>query len=180
MQIVGFYQAFGPACFALLGLWFVVLQIRSDLLGDPSAQRRAYGVALNFALPGVMSLLSLVDTATHTFWRVSFAIVGFGGAAAMVFVYVVHLQIRRGLTGSRLLTLLFSSGAYASIGIYAAVGALAIVGGANALRAVAVLQTAVVFLGFNLAWLLLIEERQSGPQPSTPSEPEGVPVERSR
>jgi hypothetical protein len=182
MQIVGFYQAFAPACFALLGLWFVVVQIRYDhgWKDNPDAQHRAYGVALNFALPGVMSLLALVDVSTHTFWRVSFAIAGFGGAAAMVFAYAVHLKAQRSRTGSRLQAFLFGVGSYASIVFYVAVGALACVGGADALRAVAVLQTTVVFLGFNLGWLLLIEGGPPAPQPSTPSEPEGMPVERTR
>jgi hypothetical protein len=179
MQIPDFYQAFAPACFALLGLWFVVLQIRPDWIGDSVAQPRAYGVALNFALPGVMSLLALVDVSTHTFWRVSFAVVGFGGALAMAFAYTVHLRAQGRRTASRLLTILFGLGSFASVVIYVAVGALAAVGGANALRADAVLLTTVVFLGFNLAWLLLIEERQPA-QPSAPSEMAAVLVEEMR
>ena len=39
------------------------------------------------------------------------------------------------------------------------VGALAVVGGLRALRAEAVLLTLLVFLGFNVAWLLLLDER---------------------
>jgi hypothetical protein len=38
-------------------------------------------VALHFSLPGLMSLLSLVDPASTTLWRVSFAIVAAGVVA---------------------------------------------------------------------------------------------------
>ena len=55
-----FYTAFSPACLALLGLWLVVVQMRlpqwqaSD--AAPAYQRASYGIALHFALPGLMSL----------------------------------------------------------------------------------------------------------------------------
>ncbi len=43
--------------------------------------------------------------------------------------------------------------------LYILIGALAVVGGIRALRAEAVLLTLLVFLGFNVAWLLLLDER---------------------
>jgi peptidoglycan/LPS O-acetylase OafA/YrhL len=71
MDLGAFYGAFGPACFALLGLWVVAVQVRvEDWLDDPERKRRCYGIALHFALPGLMSVLALVDEQTHTFWRV--------------------------------------------------------------------------------------------------------------
>jgi hypothetical protein len=58
-----FYGAFSPACFALLGLWLVVVQIRMrEWQGSTAHRRRSYGVALHFVLPGMMSLLALVDS----------------------------------------------------------------------------------------------------------------------
>ena len=46
-----FYGAFSPACFALLGLWLVVVQIRlREWQGSAVHRRRSYGVALHFAL----------------------------------------------------------------------------------------------------------------------------------
>ncbi len=76
-------------------------------------RRRSYGVALHFALPGVMSLLALVDPQDSAFWRVSFAIVALGGAFR---------------------------------------------GGLAVLRTEAILLTILVFLGFNVAWLLLFDD----------------------
>lgn len=107
-MLSGFYGAFSPTCFALLGLWLVVVQIRLREWGDSAPQRRrAYGVALHFALPGMMSLLALIDPADPVFWRVSFAVIALSGAA--------------------------------------------------------VLLTLLVFLGFNVAWLLLFDSRHSSP-----------------
>lgn len=183
MGIPEFYEAFAPACFALLGLWFVALQIRdTEWKGDSLAQRRAYGVALSFALPGVMSLLALVDISTHTFWQVSFAIVGLGGAVAMFFVFWYHVQARRVRIRLRHLTVAdwIDAAACASIGLYLAVGALAAVGGATSLRTVAVLLTIAVFLGFNLGWLLLVENRSSDTGSSAPTDAAAAAADRRR
>ena len=121
MDLVAFYQAFSPACFALLALWIVVVQLRIDeWQKDPVRQRRAYGVALHFVLPGMMGVLAL----------------GVAAYAAAIVLYVL-------------------------------IGVLAIFGGAAVLRAEAVLQTILVFLGFNVAWLLLFDGRS--PAPVTPS-----------
>jgi hypothetical protein len=43
-----FYGAFAPACFALLGLWLVVVQLRlADWRGSAFHLKRSYGVALH-------------------------------------------------------------------------------------------------------------------------------------
>jgi hypothetical protein len=52
--------------------------------------------------------------------------------------------------------------AYATaIVLYLVIGALALFGGLAVLRAEAVLLTILVFLGFNVAWLLLFEDNPS-------------------
>jgi hypothetical protein len=73
--------------FSLLGLWIIVVQTRHREWRQSAVhRRRAYGVALHFSLPGLMSLLSLVDPASTTLWRVSFAVVAAGGVMALVLV----------------------------------------------------------------------------------------------
>jgi hypothetical protein len=63
-------------CFTLLGLWIIVVQTRhGEWRHSAIHRRRAYGVALHFSLPGLMSLLSLVDPASTALWRICFAIV---------------------------------------------------------------------------------------------------------
>ena len=71
-MLTDFYVAFATVCFTLLGLWIIVARTRhAEWRHRPVHRRRAYGVALHFSLPGLMSLLSLVDPASTTLWRVS-------------------------------------------------------------------------------------------------------------
>jgi hypothetical protein len=85
--LTDFYVAFATVCFTLLGLWIIVVQTRhADWRRRSVHRRRAYGVALHFSLPGVMGLLSLIDPASTTLWRVSFAVAAGGGAVVLVLV----------------------------------------------------------------------------------------------
>jgi hypothetical protein len=66
------YGAFAPACFALLGLWLAVVQIRiGDWRDNENSKRMSYVIVLNFLLPGLMGVLSLVDPQDAAFWRAS-------------------------------------------------------------------------------------------------------------
>ena len=167
MDLSAFYGALSPACFALLGLWLVAVQVRLPLWeNDPERRRRSYGVALHFALPGMMSMFALIDLQTAVFWRVSFVIVGLGGAVVMVAVRGYPVPRERGQAGVRGLPAAdrLSLAAYvAAIVLYVLIGILAVRGGLYALRTEAVLQTLLVFLGFNVAWLLLLDDRKPAP-----------------
>ncbi len=146
-MLTDFYIGFSPACFSLLGLWLVVVQINADRwLADPVRRRRAYGVALHFALPGLMSLLALVDPGSEGMWRVSFAIVAVGGAAVMA-------AVRGPLDGP---VRLDHAAQVAAVIIYLLIAVLAVVPN-SLLRQEAVLLIVLVFLGFNVAWLLLCD-----------------------
>jgi hypothetical protein len=86
-MLTDFYVAFATVCFTLLGLWIIVVQTRhGEWRHSAVHRRRAYGVALHFSLPGLMSLLSLVDPASTALWRISFAIVAAGGVLALAVV----------------------------------------------------------------------------------------------
>jgi hypothetical protein len=162
-----FYGAFSPACFALLGLWLVIVQIRlREWQGSAVHRRRAYAVALYFALPGIMSLLALVDPRDSGFWRISFAIVALGGAIVLATVRGLPLRgVPPGQPGAAgtdapprpdqlgLATYIIG------ILIYVLIAALAFTGGLAALRTEAILLTLLLFLGFNVAWLLLFDDR---------------------
>ena len=153
-----FYTAFAAICFTLLGLWLIVAQTRhADWRREARLRRRAHGVAMNFSLPGLMSLLSLVNPDSVLLWRVSFAVAALGG--------MVVLAVLRGVDPSR-----FGVAAYAlAMILYALIAVVAIAPGVVAgiglmvvaIRVEAVLLTLLVFLDVNIAWLLLFEERAS-------------------
>ena len=69
-MLTDFYISFSAVCFTLLGLWLVVVQTRhAEWRGSPLHRRRGYGVAMYFSLPGLMSLLALVNPASSALWR---------------------------------------------------------------------------------------------------------------
>ena len=149
-MLSAFYGAFSPACFALLGLWLVVVQIRiGDWRDNENTKRMSYVIALNFLLPGLMGVLALVDPLDASFWRVSFAVLGVGGA-------IGSYLVRRIPTGDRL----GAAGYWTAIALYVIVAVLAAIGGTDLLRTEAVLLTALIFVNFNIGWLLLFAPDQ--------------------
>jgi hypothetical protein len=169
-MLTDFYVAFSTVCFTLLGLWIIVVQTRHGEWRQSAVhRRRAYGVALHFSLPGLMSLLSLVDPASTTLWRISFAIVAAGGVLALVLV--------RGPAPTRL-----GAAAYvAAVVLYLLIALVAVAPGlvadlgvlARPLRVEAVLQTILVFLGVNVAWLLLFDQAPPPSDLGDPIQPRG-------
>lgn len=82
-----FYGAFAPLCFTLLGLWLIVVQTRhAEWRRSPVHRARAYTLAVNLALPGMMALLGLVDPANQTLWRVGFAAIALAGIAVLAWL----------------------------------------------------------------------------------------------
>lgn len=154
-MLTDFYVAFATVCFTLLGLWIIVVQTRhADWRRSSVHRRRAYGIALHFSLPGLMGLLSLIDPASTALWRVSFAIAA--GAGAIVLILVRGPAPTRLGTASYLAAVLL----YALIAIVAIAPSIVPDFGVSARpqRVEAALLTVLVFLGANVAWLLLFDE----------------------
>jgi hypothetical protein len=143
-MLTDFYIAFSPVCFSLLGLWLVVIQINATgWLRDKLNWRRAYGVALHFALPGMMSLLALIEPQNPDVWRASFAIISLSGAAVLaLFGRIPGHKVPDHLAQAL------------AILLYVTIGVLAIVP-QHMLRVEAVLLIVLVFLGFNVALRLM-------------------------
>lgn len=157
-MLTDFYISFSAVCFTLLCLWLVVVQTRhAEWRGSPLHRRRAYGVAMYFSWPGLMSLLARVNPASSALWRTSFAIAAIGGVVVLIAV-PGPVPGKLGLTAYILAIAL-----YGLIGIVAI--APRIVGGlglqAVPVRVEAVLLTILVFAGVNVAWLLSFEEAPS-------------------
>jgi hypothetical protein len=144
-----FYPAFSSTCFVVLTLWLMTVQQRyRDWGADPGMVRRAFGIGLYFSLPGIMTLISLVDPASPRLWEWSYTLVALGGAAVMAVLYKAGRD--------RLTAVAYP----AAIVLYLAIGAIAIIGlnrhTAHLENQVdQVLLCVMLFLGVNVAWLLL-------------------------
>ena len=156
-----FYLALAPLSFTLLGLWLLVVQTRhAEWRHSPLHRRRAYAVWLQFALPGLMALLSLIDPSSQALWRVSFGVVAGGG--------VVMLLVLRGDDRSRVGTTTYA----VVIAIYLAIVLVACApwiintfdSSFTALHTEAVLLSLLIFAGVNVAWFLLFEEVSTADQ----------------
>jgi hypothetical protein len=176
-MLTDFYVAFATVCFTLLGLWIIVVQTRHGEWRQSAVhRRRAYGVALHFSLPGLMSLLSLVDPASTTLWRVSFAVVAAGGVMALV---LVRAPAPTGL----------GAAAYgAAVVLYLLIALVAVVPGMVAdigvralpLRVEAVLLTMLVFLGGTSPGCCCLTRRRPHPTLGIPHNPVGDDAQASR
>ena len=150
-----FYGAVSAACFALLGLWWVVIELNhGQWLGDRALRRTAGRVSLYFLIPGTMSLLSMIDD-SGIFWRVVFlsgAAVGLGDAI---------LAARAGPTpgASRAFTI-SGFAVFAAVAVVAAVPGLAHSLGIPPLAVEAVLVTLLLLLGAWMAWHGMLGEIQ--------------------
>ena len=151
-----FYAAFAPLSFTVYGLWLIVVQTRhADWRRSPAHRRRAYAVSLHFALPGLMSLLALVDPANTTVWRISFALSAAAGAIILSYLQFSPVPTPAGV--------LWQVESTASIILYILVVLVALAPSAAKdlgapIRVEAVLLSLIVFLGINVAWALMFDE----------------------
>jgi hypothetical protein len=162
-----FYLAFAPLSFTVLGLWFIVVQTRhAEWSVSREHRARASIVALQFALPGLMSLLALINPTSKSMWQTSFAITSVIGAAALL-----ALALGPGRRAP-----LLEGGHVVSVLLFAAVAAIAIQPSllrhlgyrAAPIRVEAVLLSLLVFAGVAVAWLLLFDAIPTDPPSATP------------
>jgi hypothetical protein len=158
ITLAGFYAAFSPACFSLLGLWLVVIQIRSGVWLNPHRKKQAYAVTLFFAAPGTMTLLALIDPASTLTWRVIFIFVSVLGVAGMVMFGAPHHPRHHDAfdVSDQLVYWL-------AIGIYVAIAVLAFLP-QHTLRLEGVLLTVLMLLGVLLALMLMFAEAPNQPE----------------
>jgi hypothetical protein len=84
MDLGTFYAIVSGTCFALVGLWWNVVERHPGWHTDTGARRQAGGVYLSFLLPGMMSLVAMIDPTTPAIWRSGFLLCGVLGAWSSV------------------------------------------------------------------------------------------------
>jgi hypothetical protein len=157
-DLTSFYGAFAPLCFTLLGLWLIVVQTRHAEWRHSAAHRtRAYALSINFALPGMMALLALVDPGNASLWRAAFAIVALAAGAVLAGVALRGPGRHRGLSAviNGLVTIVYVVIAVVAIApkVVKDVGIHL-----SALEVEELLLSALVLVAVNVAWVLMFEE----------------------
>ncbi len=149
-MIETFYATTAQICFALLGLWWVVVQFKYDLfMRDPVRRRTAYNISLYFILPGAMSLVAVLASAVPLFWQASFSIVG-----AVGLIEAIQL-IRKPLAVRSLFTRLsppVSLVLYVLIIVFALVPGMLRALGVTPLHVEGILLGLIIVLGIQMAW----------------------------
>ena len=70
-----FYGTFSTIAFTIFGLWMFVAQARfREWMENRDQYRRASAVSIMFALPGLMSLMALINSDSVALWRVAFGV----------------------------------------------------------------------------------------------------------
>jgi hypothetical protein len=157
-MVQDFYATVAQVSFTLLGLWWVLLQIRYEAwFGDVAHRRGVYDISLYFLLPGMMSLGSLLAVQEPTIWRGAFALMGVLGMVESVLL----IAGMRGLGPRGPLASVID---LASLVVYALAVLVALwtrlpdkLGlGLRPLEVEGILVTALLFLGITLAAALFV------------------------
>jgi hypothetical protein len=159
-----FYSTTAQISFALLGLWWVVVQFKYQrLMDDPQWRRIAYDTSLYFLLPAIMSLISLLATEAKFLWRI-----GFGAAAFLGLVETILMiaSSRSGFGRQRVFRIVrwVVLPLYLFILIFAIrpelVSTLGI--GLQPILVEAILVSLLMFLGVSFAWFVFAEPEGEG------------------
>jgi hypothetical protein len=84
MDANAFYGLFSATCFALVGLWWKVVESRPQWFKDDQMKSLAGGVYLSFLIPGLMGLGAQVAGSDTPLWRVVFVV---GAALGMYYTW---------------------------------------------------------------------------------------------
>ena len=155
MDVNTFYSVLAGLSFTLLGLWWVACQSRMTWLIDRVGRGMAYVVSLHFALPGAMSLLSLVAPDIPLLWRITFTTAGLAGLAGSA---LVAATMRRRSSDAQLVGLL----QWVAMPVYAVVTVVALAPdvvaglglGLAPLQVEGIALVILVLLGTQSAWLV--------------------------
>jgi cytochrome bd-type quinol oxidase subunit 2 len=92
MNQSAFYGVVSAANLTLLGLWWVAVKDRTNLVGhkDAASRRAAYLVSLQFAIPATVALLAQVNPDEVAIWHVAF---GSAGVVGVIGIALLAQQI---------------------------------------------------------------------------------------
>lgn len=159
MDVNAFYGVLAGLSFTLLGLWWVACQSRMAWLHDRVGVAMAYVVSLHFALPGAMSLLSLIAPDAPILWRVTFGISGVFGLVGTALL-VATIRRRPAAAGLAVGLQWVAAPLYAIVTLVAIAPEL-VAGtgiGLTALQVEGITLVLLILLGTQSAWLVTFAE----------------------
>lgn len=158
-----FYTTVATLCFALLGLWWVVVQFKyNEWMGNRGRRRMAYDISLYFLLPGIMSLIALLATDAKFLWRAAFVVAGIIGAVETLFM-IVGRYPEMGSSG------LMRAGRFVVLILYVLIALFAGIQdlpqrlnlALKPLEIEGIMISLMVFLGVNFVWVFFAEPTQT-------------------
>jgi hypothetical protein len=154
-----FYALVSGTCFALVGLWWNVVERHPEWAGAARTRRLAGGIYLSFLLPGLMSLLAQVDASNAIIWRTSFVAVAAVGCASTIGL----IRVDRGssATGPFGRHRWVPGLLYGLVLVLGVVPELASVVGLSPLQAEALLLVVLIVIAHGLTWEFLMENRNA-------------------
>jgi hypothetical protein len=158
MDTSGFYALFSATCFALVGLWWGVVQSHPHWLADPARRTAVGGVYLSFLLPAAMGLFAQVGgNGTTTIWRASF--VAFAAVGLVATLRALPVSRRRGATDSGLGVL--AAVIYALVAVVGVVPEVGAVAELRPIQVEAMLLILLVLVAHGLVWRFMTAESSS-------------------
>lgn len=161
MDTNGFYALFSTTCFALVGLWWKVVEARPQWFKDEQMKTLTGGVYLSFLIPGLMGLGAQVTGAESTLWRAVFVV----GAAFGIF-YTTRILTKTKAAGrpgpfrrNRWIVILV----YVLI-LVGSLGAdkLFVISGITPIQIEAFFMCLLILIAHGLAWEFLTEAQAAG------------------
>ncbi len=156
MDQTAFYGVVSAINFTLLGLWWVAVKDRDDLIGRTAASRRtAYLVSLQFVIPATVSLLAQVAPQETTVWRIAFSSAGVIGAVGIALL-AQEIRVSTEARIAPVLFVVFGVPLYVLVVVIAWAPSVVADAGLT-LRPIEVeglIFSAIVFLGVQEAWVV--------------------------
>ena len=142
-----FYATLAQICFALVGLWWVVVQFKYDQLMSSTASRlAAYSASMHFIAPGVIALISVLVAEDVAIWRL-------GSLIGSVLGIVAGLAAMRAALLTRTQRIIEVT----LVVLFAAIAILSFVTtplfGIKPIMIEAIVNVGVITLGVQFAWL---------------------------
>lgn len=159
-----FYGTFSTIAFTIFGLWMFVAQARfREWMENRDQYRRASAVSIQFALPGLMALIALIDPESASLWRAAFGI-----TSVVAIALLLALQRRPGGTpaGANEVSNWIAMALFACIAVVAvSPGVVADMGIDGPSRRLEVFFFCLLLLnGLVVAWMMLFAEAPAAPE----------------